>query len=112
MLPGQTCCYECVLLRRAANSAYGDDLAEIEAAPLAVPTDPALETVAAAVTTHLAVRWLVGADRTVPGVLYAIETRPALHLGEHAVLRVPRCPACSVAERAAPPLPWHTAVAA
>jgi len=112
VLPGQTCCYECVLLRRAANSAYGDDLAEIEATPLAVPTDPALETVAAAVATHLAVRWLVGADRTVPGVLHAIETRPGLRLSEHAVLRVPRCPACSVAERAAPPLPWHAAAAA
>jgi bacteriocin biosynthesis cyclodehydratase domain-containing protein len=112
VLPGQTCCYECLLLRRAANSAYGDDLAEIEAAPLAASPDPALETVAAAVACHLAVRWLVGADRTVPGVLYAIGTRPGLHLGEHAVLRVPRCPACSGAERAAPPLPWHAAVAA
>jgi bacteriocin biosynthesis cyclodehydratase domain-containing protein len=112
VLPGRTCCYECVILRRAANSAYRDDLAEIEATPLAVPTDPALETVTAAVATHLAVRWLVGADPTVPGVLYAIETRPGLHLGEHPVLRVPRCPACSGAERAAPPLPWHAAVAA
>jgi hypothetical protein len=57
-------------------------------------------------------RWLVGADRTAPGVLYAIETQPALRLGEHAVLRVPRCPACSVSGRAAPPLPWHAAAAA
>jgi len=112
VLPGQTCCYECLLLRRAANSPYGDDLAELEATPLAASPDRALEAIAAAVAAHLAVRWLVGEDRTVPGVLYAVETQPALRLGEHPVLRVPRCPACSIAERAAPPLPWHTAVAA
>jgi bacteriocin biosynthesis cyclodehydratase domain-containing protein len=112
VLPGQTCCYECLLLRRAANAAYGDDLAEVEATPLAAAPDPALEAIAAAVAAHLAVGWLVGGDRTVPGVLYAIETMPALRLREHSVLRVPRCPACSVAERAAPPLPWHAAVAA
>jgi len=48
----------------------------------------------------------------VPGLLYTIETQPGLQVGEHLVLRVPRCPACSVAERAAPPLPWHAAAAA
>jgi bacteriocin biosynthesis cyclodehydratase domain-containing protein len=112
VLPGQTCCYECLLVRRAANSAYAAELAEVEAAPLAAPSDPAVEAVAAAAAAQLAVRWLVGADRTAPGVLYAIETQPALRLGEHAVLRVPRCPACSVSERAAPPLPWHVAAAA
>ena len=112
LLPGQTCCYECLLIRRAANSAFADDFAEVEAAPLAAPPEPALEAIAAAIGAQLAVRWLVGADRTVPGVLYTIETQPALRLREHAVLRVPRCPACSVAGHAAPPLPWHTAVAA
>jgi bacteriocin biosynthesis cyclodehydratase domain-containing protein len=112
VLPGQTCCYECLLLRRAANSPYGGDLAELEAAPLAASSDRALEGIATAVAAHLSVRWLVGGDRTIPGVLYAIETQPALRLAEHPVLRVPRCPACSIAERAAPPLPWHTAVAA
>jgi len=112
VLPGQTCCYECLLLRRAANSAYGDDLVELEATPLAVAGDPALATLAAGVAAHLAARWLVGADTTVPGMLYAIEMQPALRLGEHPVLRVPRCPACSATGRTAPPLPWHPAVAA
>jgi bacteriocin biosynthesis cyclodehydratase domain-containing protein len=112
VVPGQTCCYACLLLRRGANSAFGEDFAEVEATPLAAAPETALEAIAAAVAAHLAVRWLVGADRTVPGVLYTIETQPALHLGEHPVLRVPRCPVCSVVERAAPPLPWHAAVAA
>jgi bacteriocin biosynthesis cyclodehydratase domain-containing protein len=112
VLPGQTCCYECLLLRRGANSGFGADLAEIEAAPLGAAPDPALGALAAAVAAHVAVRWVVGADRFVPGVLYAIELHPGLRLSEHVVLRVPRCPACSVAERAAPPLPWHAAQAA
>jgi len=112
VLPGQTCCYECLLLRRGANSGFGADLADVEAAPLGVAPDPALSAVAAAVAAHIAVRWLIGGDRSVPGVLYTVESHPGLRLGEHAVLRVPRCPACSVAERAAPPLPWHAALAA
>jgi bacteriocin biosynthesis cyclodehydratase domain-containing protein len=112
VLPGQTCCYACLLLRRAANSAYGDDLADVEATPLAAAPDRALEAMTAALATNLAVRWLVGRDRTVPGVLYTIEMQPELRLRAHLVLRVPRCPACSIAEHAAPPLPWHAAVAA
>jgi bacteriocin biosynthesis cyclodehydratase domain-containing protein len=112
VLPGQTCCYECLLLRRGANSGYGADLAEVEAAPLCAPPDPTLDAVTAALATHLAVRWLVGADLAVPGVVYTVETHPGLQLLEHTVLRVPRCLACSVAERASPPLPWHAAAAA
>jgi bacteriocin biosynthesis cyclodehydratase domain-containing protein len=112
VLPGQTCCYECVLLRRSANSGLGADLMELESAPLAAPPDPALAAFTAALAAHLSVRWLVGGDRTVPGTLYALETRPSPRLLEHTVLRVPRCPACSVASHAAPPLPWHTAAAA
>jgi bacteriocin biosynthesis cyclodehydratase domain-containing protein len=112
VLPGQTCCYECVLLRRGANSGFAGDFAEIEATPVGAAPDSVLGALTAAVAAHVAVRWLVGADRFVPGVLYAIETQPRITLREHAVLRVPRCPACSVAERAAPPLPWHAARAA
>ena len=112
VLPGQTCCYECLLLRRGANSGFGTDLAEVEAAPLGAAPDPAVGALAAAVAAHVAVRWAIGADRSVPGVLYTIELHPGVRLSEHAVLRVPRCPACSVADRAAPPLPWHAAQAA
>jgi hypothetical protein len=65
----------------------------------------------AALAAQLTVRWLIGGDATVPGTLYTLEARPALRLDTHAVLRVPRCPSCSVAERLAPPLPWHAAAA-
>lgn len=112
VVPGESCCYECVLLRRAANVEYGDDLVEIEAAPLAATADPSLEAVAAGLCAHLVLRWLVARDTTLPGVMFALEPRPAPALSEHFVLRVPRCPACSNATRVAPRLPWHEARAA
>ena len=112
VVPHETACYECLLLRRAANLEYGDDLAEIEATPLSADGGAAFELLLAATAAHLVVRWVVGRDTTVAGVLYALETAPAPAITEHTVLRVPRCPACSPAGRLAPPLPWHAAEAA
>ena len=99
-----------MLLRRSANLGFGTDLAEIEAAPLAAGTDAPVDALLVAVAAHLAVRWTVGRDATVPGVLYTIERLPAIVLG-HPVLRVPRCGACSQAATLAPRLPWHAAEA-
>jgi len=112
VVPGQTCCYECLLLRRGANSGYNAELPEVEAAPFAAPGDAGVDAFAAALAAHLAVRFVAGGDTTLPGVLHTLETRPALRLDEHAVLRVPRCGACSAAAGLSPPLPWHQAVAA
>jgi bacteriocin biosynthesis cyclodehydratase domain-containing protein len=112
VVPGESCCYECVLLRRASNLAYGDHMREVEEAPVAARADAAFEAVVAALAAHLALRWIAGRDTTLPGVLYAIEARPALSVTEHVVLRVPRCPVCSSAGAVAPRLPWHEADAA
>lgn len=112
IVPGESCCFECVLLRRAANLVHGYDLDEIERAPLAARADAAVEAVVAALAAHLVLRSVAGRDTTLPGILYTVEARPALTLGEHAVLRVPRCPACSDVDRSAPRLPWHEAEAA
>jgi bacteriocin biosynthesis cyclodehydratase domain-containing protein len=112
VVPGESCCYECVLLRRAANVEYGGDLSEIEAAPVAATADPPLDAAAAGLCAHLALRWLVAGDTTLAGVMFALEPRPTPALSEHFVLRVPRCPACSNARRFAPRLPWHEAQAA
>ena len=43
VVPGESSCHECLLLRLAANVEYGPDLAEIEAAPVAAAADAALE---------------------------------------------------------------------
>jgi bacteriocin biosynthesis cyclodehydratase domain-containing protein len=109
VIPGESCCYECVVRRREANLEYGDRLREIERAPLAARADPAFEMLLAGLAAHLALRWIGGRDGSLPGVLHAVEARPALSLGEHHVLRVPRCPVCSPVERRAAPLPWHEA---
>ncbi|HEY4347136.1 MAG TPA: TOMM precursor leader peptide-binding protein [Gaiellaceae bacterium] len=112
VVPGESCCHECLLRRLAGHVEYGDDLAAIEATPPAAGRSPALELIAAGVAAHVALCWLGGLDPSLPGVLYAIETRPALALDSHAVLRVPRCPACSPVQRQASRVPWHEAVGA
>lgn len=112
VVPGESCCYECALLRRAANVEYGEDLLDLEEAPIAARADIAFDTMVTALAAHLVLRWIAGQDRTLPGILHAIEARPGLSVREHPVLRVPRCPVCSSAERVAARLPWHEAEAA
>jgi bacteriocin biosynthesis cyclodehydratase domain-containing protein len=112
VVPGQSACYECMLLRRGANAGYPDEIEDVEAAPGVVMADAGFQALVTAVAAHVAVRWVVGRDKTLPGVLFALEAQPALKLDEHHILRVPRCEACSVAARAAPRLPWHAAEAA
>ncbi len=109
LVPGESCCYECLLLRRAANLEYGEALGAIEATPARATADPAFESLVAAVAAHVVLRWVAGRDTTLPGVLHAVEPQPALAITEHTVLRVPRCPACSPVDRLAAPLPWHAA---
>ena len=112
VVPHESCCYECVLLRRAANVEYGDDLVDVDAAPVSATASAPFAALVAAVAAYAALRWLVGLDTTLPGVMQAIEARPVLSLAPHTVLRVPRCPACSPVVRSAAPLPWHEAQAA
>ena len=109
VVPGESACHVCLLHRLAAHVEYGDELARVEStAPAAGEVAP-LEAVSAGVAAQLALGWVIGFDTTIPGVLYVIETRPALSLTANTVLRVPRCPACSIADTLAPPLPWHEA---
>jgi bacteriocin biosynthesis cyclodehydratase domain-containing protein len=112
IVPRESCCYSCVQLRRAANLAYGDDLLRLERVPVAAPSDPVLDALVAAFTAWLVLRFAVGGDSTLPGVLFAVGDSATTAVTEHTVLRVPRCPACSPAERLAAPLPWHPAEAA
>jgi bacteriocin biosynthesis cyclodehydratase domain-containing protein len=112
IVPGQSCCYECTVLRRGANGGYADEFADVEVAPVAARADAGFQALVAGLAAHLVVRWTAGRDKTLPGALFTLEAQPALKLAEHHVLRVPRCETCSGAARAAPRLPWHAAEAA
>ena len=111
IVPGETCCHACHLLRAASNLEYGTDMADIESAPVAAIPDASAEAFAAALAAHIALRWAVGRDSRIPGLLHVLAMRPRLSMTTHHVLRVPRCPVCSGRDKAASPLPWHEAVA-
>lgn len=105
-IPGETCCFECYRLRRAANIGYPEEFWALERAPAAFPCGPALEQVVAGVAVDAALRWLVHRDPELPGVLLAVEAWETLRVGRHHVYRVPRCPACSSAAVIGAPSPW------
>jgi bacteriocin biosynthesis cyclodehydratase domain-containing protein len=109
IVPGESACYECLLHRLAAHVDYGRDLVRIESSTSAAGDLTPLHAIAAGVAAQLALGWVVGLDSTLPGSLHVLELRPVLSLASHPILRVPRCPACSTAERLARPLPWHEA---
>jgi bacteriocin biosynthesis cyclodehydratase domain-containing protein len=109
VVPDESCCYQCLLLRLASHLEYGADLDKIErTAPRATAGAP-LETAVAGLAAHLAVAWVGAADPALPGFLFVLSSRPVVSLERHFVLRVPRCPVCSIADRSAPRLPWHEA---
>src|SRR5436309_12524717 len=88
VVPSESACYACLQLRRAANSEYGSDLDDVDGAPLAATCDSGVAALVGALAAHLVLRWTVGRDTTLPGVLHAVETRPALAITRHHVLRV------------------------
>jgi bacteriocin biosynthesis cyclodehydratase domain-containing protein len=108
-VPGETCCYECYLRRRAANVDYPDEFWALERAPNRRAEAPACVAAVAGVAVGLALRWLIFDDPYVAGVLAALELGRELRLETHAVYRVPRCSACSETATLAPPLPWAQA---
>jgi bacteriocin biosynthesis cyclodehydratase domain-containing protein len=109
-LPGDTCCYECFRLRRAANLDAREELTLLDSLPASYPAAPALDAVVGGLAALLALGWLVLGDHYAPAAFYAFELVPVLGLDVHHVHRVPRCPACSGLEDIAPPLPWYKEV--
>jgi len=108
-VPGETCCYECYLRRRASNVGYPDEFWALERAPDRAPEAPATIAAVAGLAAGLALRWLLFEDPFVAGVLATLELGDETRLSQHAVYRVPRCAACSPAAAQAPPLPWAEA---
>jgi bacteriocin biosynthesis cyclodehydratase domain-containing protein len=112
VVPDESACHDCVLRRRGSNLGFGRDIFDLEAAPAAAVAPATVAALAVALAADLALRWVVARDTTLPGVLHVLDTQPELTVSRHLVLRVPRCEVCSQVESAAPPLPWHEALAA
>jgi bacteriocin biosynthesis cyclodehydratase domain-containing protein len=108
-LPGETCCYECYLRRRASNVDYPDEFWALERTPDRASDAPATVAAVAGLAVGFALRWLLAEDPFVAGVMVALELGDETRLSRHHVYRVPRCTACSTVAGQAPPLPWAEA---
>lgn len=110
-VPHETCCFACFRARRVA--ALGDPAFELlDAVPARYPQGGPLAAALAGLAVTLLLRWLAVEDAAVPATLFALELADGVRIDAHRVLRVPRCPACSVGAAAAPPLPWQETCAA
>ena len=108
-IPGETACYECYRLRRAANIAYEDEFWALERTAPRASSTPGLDALLAGAAVSLILRWLVGRDPFLPGRCFAFRFDAGLSVETHDVFRVPRCPACSGLTHVASPLPWAEA---
>jgi bacteriocin biosynthesis cyclodehydratase domain-containing protein len=106
-VPGETACYRCFRLRRAANIEYPEEQRQLDLVPAPFPGPPFLYDVVAGIGVRLALGWIVEQDGTLPGAFYAFEQGETLGLSHHVVYRVPRCPVCSPTVGQASPLPWY-----
>jgi bacteriocin biosynthesis cyclodehydratase domain-containing protein len=112
VVPGESACHECVLRRRGANLGFGDSIFDVESAPTSAVAPATIGAFLAALAADVALRWSVGHDTTLPGILHIVEAHPELALTRHLVLRVPRCTVCSPVESSPGRLPWHEALPA
>lgn len=106
VVPGETACFTCYRLRRAAASGYGEELLVLDRAAVAAASSATVERLAAELAVLHALRWLGTRDARLPGTLQSVELADGVVVERHTVLRVPRCPACSGLGELAPPLPW------
>lgn len=117
VVPGESACYACYLLRRAStftDEAVTPVLAEAEAAGPAVDGSsrhPGLRLVQTGLVVDRLTEYTALGDRggqSVPGGLTTIAVRPdAIEIQRHRVLRVPRCPTCSPAAGRGYPQVWY-----
>jgi bacteriocin biosynthesis cyclodehydratase domain-containing protein len=105
-VPGETACYDCFRIRRASTCGYAAEFWSLEDAPVSYPDPIPIRRAVAGLAGWLLLRWLVGRDASLPGVLHALELGPPLTVSAHHVWRVPRCASCSDAAATALPSPW------
>jgi bacteriocin biosynthesis cyclodehydratase domain-containing protein len=104
VVPGETACHECFLVRRDATIAPVRD--RTRGGYLA---SPATDAVLAGLAAHVARRHLAGGGEA--GTLLALELAPEVRCTRHYVYRVPRCAACSTTSRRAALAPWSDVAA-
>jgi bacteriocin biosynthesis cyclodehydratase domain-containing protein len=105
-VPGETACYGCFRLRRAANVGFAEEFWALEGAHATWGSTAALDALLAGAAGVLILRWLLVRDALLPGRFFTISFDDALTVRAHEVLRVPRCAACSGLAGVASPLPW------
>lgn len=109
VVPGETACYRCFVLRRDASSGCTSELISLRAAPVRAGTAPTLVALVAAVAAEWIVRWVGLGDPGLPGTIAMVTPAPRLEVAVDALLRVPRCPVCSTVAASGLPVPWHEA---
>jgi bacteriocin biosynthesis cyclodehydratase domain-containing protein len=107
VIPRETACHECFVLRRHSTSGCAAELADLRRSRRTCLLPAVLEALVLALTAHVVVRWLAVRDPGLPGSVTMVETSGALTIERQQLLRVPRCPACAHTSCIASPLPWH-----
>jgi bacteriocin biosynthesis cyclodehydratase domain-containing protein len=108
IVPNETACFECLVLRRESTSGCPQELALFRGDPPPAPR-PSVLAAATALAAELVVRWLGTRDPSLPGALFTVRSHDGISVDTHRVLRVPRCGACSRVAGVAQPSPWHEA---
>jgi bacteriocin biosynthesis cyclodehydratase domain-containing protein len=109
-VPGESCCYACLVGRRASALADGADLLALERAPAPYPVGRGLAAALGGLAATAVAGWLARAGQVPTGTLLALELEDGIRMTRHRVLRVPRCAACSPARGEPALVPWASAV--
>lgn len=110
IVPPDSGCFECFLLRRQANVTYSAEVYDFAASASAdrARDYAPLAHASAATAAFVAHQWLAVRHPEMPGVSY-LERAGSWERETHHLLRVPRCPVCSpAAERGIPAAWWST----
>jgi bacteriocin biosynthesis cyclodehydratase domain-containing protein len=111
MIAEQTCCWECVRLRRVPDIASIQHFLHPKRRVEALSCGSAFSDLAGAITSVLALRWLGYRDPQLPGIQMTIEMFPTITIHQDEVFRVPRCEGCSDLCNRPAPVPWTDATA-
>jgi len=109
VVPGETACYRCFVLRRDASSSCTPELISLRPAPVRAAIATTLVALVAAVAAERILRWIGLGDPALPGTIATVTLAPRLEVACDVLLRAPRCPACSNLAASGLPVPWHEA---